>query len=76
MINKRQVDVYKALTDMVLKAIITLVLLCCFCVVLYFLLTSEPTWSKTAPLGAIDGAMAATFYKLIPHFFPDKSKAN
>lgn len=76
MITKRQVDVYEALTNIILKAIIAIVLLVCFCVVLYFLLTSEPTWQKTAPLATIDGLMGATFYKLIDHFFPKPSGEN
>jgi|APHig6443717497_1056834.scaffolds.fasta_scaffold14166_3 hypothetical protein len=75
MITKRQADVYKLLTDMILKAIIALVLLFCFCIVLFYLITSEPTWQKTAPLGIIDGMMAATFYKLIGHFFPDRNNS-
>lgn len=71
-ITRRQIDVYKELVDMILKAIIALVLLVCFCIVLYFLLTSEPNWEKTAPLGIVEALMAGSFYKLMPHFFPDR----
>lgn len=73
-VSKRQIDVYKELVDMVLKAIIAIVLLVCFCIVLYFLLTSPPNWEKTAPLGLIETLMAGSFFKLMPHFFPSKEK--
>lgn len=73
-VTNRQVDVFKSLTDIILKIIITIVLLVCFCIILYFLLTSTPTLEKTVPLGAIDLLMAGSFYKLINHFFPNTSK--
>ena len=74
-VTNRQVDVYKSIADIFLKAIITIVLLICFCIVLYFLLTSTPTWEKTAPLGAIELLMAGSFYKLTNHFFPNQNNS-
>ena len=73
MITRDQVNVYKELMDMIMKNIIAFVLLACFCVVLYFLLTSEPSWPKTAPLTAIEALMAGSFYKLMPHYFSSKT---
>jgi hypothetical protein len=73
-ITKKQVDVYKELSDMILKIIITIILIICFCIVLGFLLFSEPTWAKTAPLSVIESILGIAIRPLMKHFYPDKNK--
>ena len=71
-INKRQADVYVVLTDIIQKFILTIVFTICFVIVLYYLITSDPEWAKTAPLAAIELALTGTVYKMATHFFPEK----
>jgi hypothetical protein len=39
-----------------------------------FLLFSEPTWAKTAPLSVIESILGIAIRPLMKHFYPDKNK--
>jgi uncharacterized YccA/Bax inhibitor family protein len=69
-IDKEKVEVYKVLADIIQKLMLTIVFSIVFCVVIYFLLTSDPEWAKTAPLAAIELALAGTVYVMVKHFYP------
>ncbi len=74
MATKSQVDVYRALTDMVLKALIVVVVLGCFTVgfsfVIYLIYSNRP-WQNIILLTSLDGAIAASFPYILKHYFPN-----
>lgn len=72
MITKEQAQVYKVIADIIQKFILTIVFIIVFCFVMYFLLTSDPQWAKTAPLATVELALAGTVYKMATHFYPKK----
>lgn len=71
-ISREQANVYKIISDIIQKFILTIVFSAVFCVVMYYLIVSEPEWAKTTPLAAIELALSGTVYKLAGHFFPNK----
>jgi magnesium-transporting ATPase (P-type) len=77
MATKRQVDTYKALTDLVLKAIITLIVLGCFAggfVFVIYLIYSNHPWQNTALIAAIDALIGISLPVILNHFFPKKAE--
>jgi hypothetical protein len=76
MATKSQVKIYQALTDLVLKAIITLVVLGCFIVgfgFLIYLINSNHPWQNTILLGTVDGLIASSFPYILKHYFPNST---
>lgn len=71
-ISRDQANVYKILSDIIQKFILTIVFIIVFCIVMYHLIFAEPTWAKTVPLAAIELALSMTIYKLVDHFYPIK----
>lgn len=71
-ITREQANVYKIISDIIQKFILTIVFSIVFCVVMYFLIISEAKWAKTAPLAIIELILSGTVYKLAGHFFPAK----
>lgn len=71
-INKDQANVYKVLSEIIQKLFLTIVLTCILCVITYYLLTAEPKWAKTVPLGLIEAILTHTVYKMVAHFYPQK----
>ncbi|WP_288438138.1 hypothetical protein [uncultured Chryseobacterium sp.] len=71
-VTKDQANVYKILTDIILKFILTIVFILAFCAVMYYLLKAEPQWAKTAPLATIELVLSGTVYKMVDHFYPQK----
>jgi hypothetical protein len=72
-LNEKKVQVYNAITNMICKLLITLVLIGAFIYVLVYLVQAkDPTdiWK----LGAIEAALAGSFYVVVKHHFPDPSK--
>lgn len=78
MATKRQVDTYKALTDLVLKAIITLVVLGCFTggfIFVIYLIYSNHPWQNITLIGIIDGLIGVSLPIILNHFFPKRSES-
>jgi hypothetical protein len=63
--DREKAEVYGLLTDIFLKAIITLVCLGVYVVIVGFLLW-KPSWYLSVPSAVLPGA----FYIIIKHFFP------
>jgi hypothetical protein len=72
-ISKRQADVFKIMTDIILKCIVTFVSLGVFVFILYEFFNTECSWESKVPLGIVEAILAGTLYKMFDHFFP---KAN
>jgi|GEM_PF-3346223 len=73
-ISKEQANVYKILSEIFLKVLVTITFLGVFIAIVIQLLYAEPTWSKTAPLAIIEGILSMTIYKMVDYFFPRKNK--
>lgn len=71
-ISKDQADVYKIIADIFQKLLLTIVFIITFCIVMYFLITVEPKWSKTLPLGIIEGLLVNNVRRMVLHFYPTK----
>ena len=74
--TKSQFNIYQALTDLVLKVIITLSVLGCFIVgfgFLIYLINENHPWQNLTVLGGIDSLIALSLPIVLRHFFPDKS---
>lgn len=73
MATKKQLDTYKALTDLALKVFITLVIVLCFASGFFFviyLIYSNHSWQNTALIAGIDGLIGLSLPAVLNHFFP------
>lgn len=76
MTTKSQFNLYKALTDLVLKVIITLSVLGCFIAgfsFLIYLINENHPWQNLTILGGIDGLIALSMPQVLKHFFPNNT---
>ena len=76
MATQKQINIYRELNDIKLKAIITLVVLGCFVVgfgFVIFLICSNHPWQNTALVGTLDGLIALSFPHILKHHFPNRT---
>ncbi|AOW10032.1 hypothetical protein [Flavobacterium gilvum] len=76
MATQKQVDLYRELNDIKLKATITIVVLLCFVIgflfVIYLICSKHP-WQNTALVGTLDGLIAMSFPYILKHHFPNRT---
>lgn len=76
MATKKQVDIYRELSDIRLKVLITVVVLGCFVFgfgfVIYLIYSNHP-WQNTLLIGTLDGSIALSFPHILKHYFPNRT---
>lgn len=79
MATRGQVNVYQAIADLILKAIIVMAIVICFLVGFGFLIylnyLNRP-WQNMALLGAVDAMLAWSFPYILKHYFPSRNNDN
>jgi hypothetical protein len=74
--TESQLNLYQALTNLMLKVVITFSVLGCFITgfgFLIYLVNENHPWQNLTILGGIDGLIGLSLPIVLRHFFPDKS---
>lgn len=79
MATRGQVNVYQAIADLILKAIIVIAIVICFLIGFGFLIylnyLNRP-WQNMTLLGAVDAMLAWSFPHILRHYFPSRNSNN
>lgn len=77
--NQRQLDLYRELSDIHSKRLLTKVLASCYVAVLgvlIYLVLNESPWQNTVILGVVELVLTIAIPPMIKHFFPSRNSSS
>ena len=67
--DKENIFVWEALSNMLIKIVLTIVSIIAYFIILYYIINSK-SLEERLTFGALDSMLTFTYYKIVNHYFP------
>ncbi|TPN84052.1 hypothetical protein [Aquimarina algicola] len=69
-LTNRQVEVYKSITNLIVKTLLSLTIVGIMVTILVFLLQCDQSWEKTTALATLEAIFGFVIHQAFRHYFP------
>lgn len=69
-LTNRQVEVYKSITNLIIKTVLSVTIVGIMVAILIFLLNCNQSWEKTTALATLEAVFGVVIHQAFRHYFP------